>query len=420
MREATAFVLTHEPDPDRAASDSAHSLIALSITRSLGRRGVRVVRVHPNTADTSLYSKYVHSIEICPNQYVSEKALTDYLAELSKKYPGDRVLIPASDDCSQYMADNIEQLSEHFKLLNPDRQSMDKIRDKFLQYELARSVDVPIPETYFPESLSEAEALAQELKNFPYVIKPLVAQTWRRAEYQAVSKDKKAFTVTTPAEFLREYRRIAAMDKRLMVQEVIGGDDTNLVTVIGHCGSNGELMAYCARSKLRQYPIDYGYCTATVSCHNTIVEEQAKRLVQAADYFGIVGIEFKYDDRTGLYKLIEINTRPVNTTGISSGCGVDLPYIAYCDALGIPPPEFNGWEDGVVWVRLKQDFVAARELRKLGKLSYWEWLMSLRGKRVHGTLAWDDLRPFYLHYRDYLARKLRKYLDFAQPGRRVL
>ena len=82
MREATAFVLTHEPDPDRAANDSAHSLIALCITRSLGRRGVKVVRVHPNTADTSLYSKYVHSIEICPNQYVSEKALTDYLAEL--------------------------------------------------------------------------------------------------------------------------------------------------------------------------------------------------------------------------------------------------------------------------------------------------------------------------------------------------
>jgi D-aspartate ligase len=405
MSSATAFVMTHEPDIDRSRRNIAHSMIALAITRSLGRRGVNVVRLHPNELDTSLYSKYVSSVEICPNQYSSEDDLVAYLVSLGERYPGRRVLIPASDDCSLFIADHCEELSEHYELLNPNRESMEKMRNKFQQYELAKSVDIPIPETYFPKSLEEVRAFAPGLTNFPYIIKPLVAQIWRRAEYADVAQNKKAFTVNSPDQLIEEYTRISAMDKQLMIQEVISGSDTNLYTVIGHCDRSGELSAYCIRSKLRQYPVDYGYCTSTVSCHNNIVEDQAKRLAAAANSFGILGIEFKYDQKTDLYKLIEINTRPVNTTAISIGCGVDLPYIAYCDAVDIPAPEFKGWQDGIVWIRLKEDFVAARELRKAGKLTYRQWIKSISGKRIHATFAADDLKPFFLYYRNYLSNK---------------
>jgi D-aspartate ligase len=407
MQQTTALVMTHEPNINRSQNDSAHSIIALAITRSLGRRGVKVIRVHPNHLDTSLYSKYVSAIEICPNQYSSEDELLKYLKSLESKYPGKRVLIPASDDCSLFIADHQHQLSNVYEILNPSQTSMEKIRDKYKQYELAKSVDVPIPETYFPNSLDDVKSFAYELKNFPYIIKPIVAQTWRRVEYASVAQNKKAFTVENAEELIQEYIRIAEMDKRLMVQEVIGGSDSNLLTVIGHCGKSGELSAYCTRRKLRQHPIDYGYCTATVSCHNQIVEEQAKRLVLAAGCFGIVGIEFKYDEKTDLYKLIEINTRPVNTTGICVGCGVDLPYIGFCEAAGISGPAFHDWADDVVWLRLKQDFVAARELRAAGKLTYREWLASIRGKRIHATYARDDLKPFFMHYGQYIKNKLK-------------
>ncbi|MFV8819488.1 ATP-grasp domain-containing protein [Haliea sp. E17] len=407
MSTATAFVMTHESNATRTANDKAHSLIALAITRSLGRRGVRVVRLHPNALDTSLCSKYVSAVEICPNQYSSEEDLLNFLTELVQKYEGEKVLIPASDDCSMFIADHYEALSAHFRLVNPDSQSMKRMRDKLKQYRLAESAGVPIPETYCPESLEEVESLAGKLKNFPYAIKPLVAQKWRLQEYGSVSKNKKAFTVNSPEELVREYTRIAEADGQLMIQEIIGGDDTNLLTVIGYCGADSDLMAYCVRSKLRQHPIDFGYCTSTVSCHHDIVERQARQLMQRANYNGIVGIEFKYDKKSDQHKLIEINTRPVNTTGISSGCGVDLPYIAYCDVLDIPGPKFNDWEDGVVWLRLKQDFVAARELKKLGKIGYIEWLRSIRGKRVHATFAMDDLRPFLQHYSQYAINKFR-------------
>lgn len=163
------------------------------------------------------------------------------------------------------------------------------------------------------------------------------------------------------------------------------------------------------RSKLRQSPVDFGYCTATVSCHNDTVEHYARRLLRHSGYTGIVGIEFKLDPKTGEYKLIEINTRPVNTTGISIGCGVNLPLIAFRDALGIKQAPVSRWEDGVIWIRFAQDLGAALELRRRGRLTFSEWIRSIRGKRVHALLAFDDLRPFFGFYRRYTARQLKMF-----------
>jgi predicted ATP-grasp superfamily ATP-dependent carboligase len=162
------------------------------------------------------------------------------------------------------------------------------------------------------------------------------------------------------------------------------------------------------RYKLRQSPVDFGYCTATVSCHNDIVEQYARRLLWHSGYTGIVGIEFKFDPNTNDYKLIEINTRSVNTTGISIGCGVNLPVIAYRDAIGVKQEPVTKWEDGVIWLRLTQDFAAARELRRRGSLTFPEWFQSLRGKRVHAVLAANDLMPFIQFYSRYVWRQVAK------------
>ncbi len=162
------------------------------------------------------------------------------------------------------------------------------------------------------------------------------------------------------------------------------------------------------RSKLRQSPVDFGYCTATVSCHNDTVEHYARRLLRHSGYTGIVGIEFKQDPKTGEYKLIEINTRPVNTIGISTACGVNLPLIAYRDAIGLEQEPTTNWEDGVIWLRFAQDFGAVLELRRRGRITFPQWFRSIRGKRVHALLAIDDLEPFIQFYSRYIARHLGK------------
>ena len=412
MKNTTAFVISHEPNPSRTKKDLATSIIALTLTRALGRKGVKVIRVHPNFLDDSLASRYCENIEICPDLYADEAGLTAFLNELADKYDGKKVLVPASDDCSLYLARNERKLDSNFVLLNPSADTMQRVKDKKRQYALAKQVGVPIPETYFPQSWEELVGIAEFLEDYPYVIKPLEAEKWRLSSYSGVAGGQKAITVHNREQLIAEYERISIADPHLMVQEIIAGEDEHLVTFLGYCSEELKPLAHCIRSKLRQFPVDFGYCTSTVTIHNDVVERQAKLLLNQAGYTGIVGIEFKRDPKSGEYKLIEINTRPVNTTGIAAACGVDLPVIAYRDAIGESQQPVTNWEDGVIWMRLIQDIGAARELSRQGRLNAAQWFRSIRGKRVHALLAMDDMAPFLQFYWRYTVRHWDK-LDFG-------
>lgn len=415
MKRTTAFVISHESDASRSGKDKAISIIALTLTRALGRAGIRVIRVHPNLYDDSLSSRYCDGIEICPDLYESEHALTEFLLQMAGRYEGENVLIPASDDCSLYLARHSQRLTRAFALMNPSAETMESLRDKRRQYELAEAAGVPIPETYFPANDMEAEEIAGRLSSYPYIIKPLEAQKWRLRHYRKVAQGQKAIVVKDAEELVAEYRRIAAHDRSIMIQEIINGRDEHLLTFLGYCSKDKKPLAHCVRSKLRQWPIDFGYCTATVSCHDETVERYSKRLLRECNYTGIVGIEFKYDPLLNDYKLIEINTRPVNTVGLAIGAGVNLPLIGLRDVTGEPQEVDGDWQDGVIWIRLLQDFSTAIELRRRGRLTWSGWLRSIRGRRVHAILASDDLKPFLQFHVSYVKRWLRKVPGL--PGR---
>jgi len=163
--EAIAFVLTHRSDADRTRYSA--SLQGLALTRSLGRRGVRVVRVHPGKHELSLSSRYCWRAEDAPNVHESEEALQGFLLQLAQKYPGERVLLPASDDTAHFLGRHREALSGAYRVVAPSCETVETITDKRRQYEAAQSRGISIPETYFPRDLAAVEWLAPRLANNP-------------------------------------------------------------------------------------------------------------------------------------------------------------------------------------------------------------------------------------------------------------
>ena len=405
MKGETAFVLTHESNPQR--TEKSMSIIALAITRSLGRRGIAVVRIHPNLLDRSLTSKYCTKVEISPDSYASEESLLAFLLAMKDRYEGTRLLIPGSDDIACFVSKYHDALSGSFKVLAPHRVVMDSILDKKSQYEHAATLGIPIPETWFPAGLDDVRKLAAEVTRYPYVIKPLIAHTWRRAAMKGVSQGKKGFAVHDAEAMISQYEKIARGDTNVMIQEVIGGSDERLFTILSYFDEQSRPVAYCIRKKLRQLPVDFGYCTIGVSCHDEVVRAQSIRLLKGLGYHGISGVEWKHDPRTGEYKLIEVNPRAGNTIGIAIASGVDLPYIAFSDKIhGSESREPPAWRDGIKWIDFEQDFWAARELHKSGKLSLGDWGRSLIGRKVHAVYAADDIRPFADYLRGFLKTRL--------------
>ncbi|MGI9203125.1 MAG: ATP-grasp domain-containing protein, partial [Woeseiaceae bacterium] len=417
MKKTTAFIISHEPDATRAVENQATSVIALTLTRALGREGIKVVRIHPSHFDDSLYSRYSHATEICPNLHESESDLVAFLDRLGDRYPGTKVLVPASDDCALFLARHADKIHQDFVLLNPVPATMECIKDKQRQYALAVAAGVPVPETYFPDSKAEVAQIAKKLNEYPYIISPLEAQKWQLKKYAAVTGGNKAIIVHSRAELIDEYARISTTDSNLMIQEIITGKDANVITFLGYCSDAFKPLAHCISSKLRQSPVDFGNCTSTVTCHNDVVERYAKRLVNQCGYVGMVGVEFKYDPKKNDYMLIEIKCRPVSTIGIAMACGVNLPVVAYRDTIGEKQQPIFDWEDGVIWMRLLQDVAAGLELRRHGRLTISQWFRSIRGKRVHALLAFDDLLPFARFYARYCRQQLGKWLSARQRAK---
>jgi predicted ATP-grasp superfamily ATP-dependent carboligase len=239
-----------------------------------------------------------------------------------------------------------------------------------------------------------------------------VSHRWRRPEVKAVSKGRKALRSDDAEQLIAQYSDIAGVYTSVMIQEVIGGRDERLFTFLSYFNERSEPVAYCIRRKIRQMPIDFGFCTLTESCFDSNVEEQSIRLLRGIGFHGICGVEWKLDPKTGEYKLIEVNARAVNTTGIAPACGVDIPYIAFTDKVTGHATPVTKWREGVKWISLMSDLEAARELHLIGGLSLLEWWRSIKGVETHSVFAADDLRPslayIWAHVGQLAGRLLKK------------
>ena len=396
-----AFVFNHVGAGDE--NNKQCNLSTLAVVRSLGRRKIPVVLVTTGKRDAVIGSRYTKFVEYCPNLSDSSDKLLEFMLALSKRYPGEKVLIPSVDECAYFVGKYHDVLSDEYLIPAPNWDAVSKINNKRFQYETAEALDIPIPETYFPATLDDVAELSTTISNYPYVIKPNVSFEWKLKSARSGARGKKGIQVNDAEELVKWASEVFVPGHDFMVQEVIGGRDERLVTFLGFFTKDSTPDSYFIRKKMRQCPIDFGYCTMTESCHNPTVLDQSVRLLQSLGYHGVAGVEWKLDPSTDTYKLIEINGRPVNTTGCAIASGVDLPAIAYFNIIEKPLPAVTDWEDGQRWAWLAMDFWAAKELINEGNLSWRQWLKTAWSIKADAIFCWDDLGLSMHYYSRFIA-----------------
>jgi predicted ATP-grasp superfamily ATP-dependent carboligase len=145
------------------------------------------------------------------------------------------------------------------------------------------------------------------------------------------------------------------------------------------------------------------------------VAEAGLRLLQEMRFHGVSHVEFKRDARDGRLKLMEINARHYGTHTLATACGVNITAAAYYDAMGRPfraPRQ----REGVRWLLATRDLVASPRLMVRGKLTFREWLTSLRGVRVDGALSFDDPIPGAAEVLRTATRVSRRSFEVARRG----
>jgi predicted ATP-grasp superfamily ATP-dependent carboligase len=141
----------------------------------------------------------------------------------------------------------------------------------------------------------------------------------------------------------------AGLGIEFVFQEWIPGKHAASILIDGHVDRDGVMRGLTARRRVRQYPPRLGTSTSSVGIQLTEVEEAVRavrRLASELPYRGIFNVEFKFDARDGHFKIIEFNPRPCWYTGTIASGGVDLPWMAYLDAQGLPVPETDPYPTG--------------------------------------------------------------------------
>ncbi len=369
--------------------------MGLGVIRSLGERGVPVVAVSFDKRDVAHRSKHVVERARIPRPDKHEAEFIEALVALGRRSPGS-LLVPAHDAALVAIARHAPALSESFIVAAPPWAVVQTCIDKRATYEHARSVGVAAPIVRIPKRPDEVGPIIAEL-GLPVLVKPAVSHVF------VARFGRKMMAADTVPEARRLVEEASDAGIEVMLTEIIPGPASNGANYNAYFVDGTPVAEFTAR-QLRNSPSDWGSPRVVVSEALPEIVEPGRRLLTSLGLTGFANIEWKLDERDGVYKLMEINARHNMSSLLAVRCGVDFPWIEYQHrVLGRLPAAAPTFSPGRFWIDGVRD--AATTLRSWRSENdrtsdylrpylrphtgaHWAWTDPLPGL----TRGWDALR----------------------------
>lgn len=360
---------------------------ALGVVRAFGRRGIPLY-VYPDTPEYIRHSRWYRPLPKAPAPAPGPRTAAMLRDALERSGLEQAFLCACSDDWNRAVADLAQLSGDRFLSVVPTPHALDRLQDKGHLAALLQQLQLPMPLTRLVHDEADIADLPQSSETF-YFLKPTDSQQF------LMHFGIKGMKVPTVEEARARLREIVAAGLSVVLQEYIPGSFTEHYFVDGYIDRAGQIKALFARRRLRIYPPDFGNSTAMVSvplAEAAQAVDSVRRLLGAVDYHGIFSAEFKRDPRDGLFKLLEVNTRPWWFVDFAVRCGVDVCRIAYEDALGLPVEPVTDYRVGATCVFPYYDFFAVHPMLGDGRMTWSRWAREIL-PALQPVGCWDDPLP---------------------------
>ena len=307
----------------------------IGIARNLDRLGVDVFGLSSESDAPGMRSRFFRHVYTVPNSRDEPRALHERLMQIRQEHALAPVIFPTRDADVLFLHDYADPLSQYY-CLPPSREAAALLMDKLRLAALAQERDIAVPKTALCSSEADLERVGAEFA-FPLVIKPQMAEQWRRRGAWEEVGARKAILVDTPAQLRDEYRKVAAVSQEVLLQEYVAGEDSDIVVCCCCIGRDGRWLGHFTEKKLRQNPPLFGTGCLVEATPVPEIIEPSRRLLEACRYSGLAEVEFKRDRASGRFVLIEVNPRHWDQHELGRLVGVNLTRIAYEDWLGLVP-----------------------------------------------------------------------------------
>ncbi len=391
--------MTANPEQGSATTDGACSSLptngvgaiviggdyqGLGIVRSLGSRGIPVCIIDDELS-IARFSRYTkHAIRV--TEIRDEQKAAETIVAIGRQLKLDGwVLYPTRDETVAALSHHRDVLSRSFRVPTADWNVVRWAWDKRNTYKLAQEAGIPIPRTWFLQSIEE---IGQMDVTFPLIIKPAIK------EHFIYATKSKGWRADNRDELLGLLKQAAAFVpiSELMLQEYIPGGSGQQYGYNAFY-KEGRAIGSMTTHNLRSHPLQLGRSSTFVeSIDLPIIEGRAQQFLRAINYYGLVEVEFRLDPRDQDYKLLDVNARTWGYHSLGAAAGVDFSYMLFQDQIGRPVSPARA-RPGVVWARLTTDIPSGMLAVWGRQLGLWRFLKSVASLDTEPVFSLKDPMP---------------------------
>lgn len=354
--------------------------VGYTILKSLHQKGLKVWAADTSKRNICSMSKFCTGSFTYPDPFTEEDAfiqvLKDKVAELRP-----RVLMPTHDESvvimrhrDEFPADLIIPYDGEEKLL--------LLANKAESTELARKAGVPVPEVY--KSIDE-------VKSYPVVFKTVIGNSAKGVFFP---KDREELV-----KLMDKHK-----DEETLLEEWIGGTDYSVDCVRwdGFC----KTSVYHA---LVTKTDGGGTTTQREIVYMPQLEAAALKLMDAVDFHGVCGLDFRYDAENNKIAYIETNARFTGGLATPVAAGFDIPWIVYKLAT-----EGKYTEPINVRIGTRTKWILGDIITLVGRILKFKWniselrrVFSFSGFDAYDDFCKDDKRAILGEFSYYFGKLLK-------------
>lgn len=383
---------------------------ALAVTRSLGIKGIKVTVGADVSPSLSSSSRYCVGSFLYPSPQKDPDKFFNNIVQYTKK-ENDVVLFPITDVTLSEILRRKEEFSNSIVIPFENYAKYLQVSDKSKLFKHAQTLGVPIPKTYisseFPGNQIPIAALSGV--EYPIVVKSCFSKIR--------SGDTIIDSIVRYAKNEGELKSILSSDVfqnyPYLIQERIKGPGVGIFLLM----KDGRVLAKFAHRRIREKPPSGG---VSVLCESISPPSDALRaatdLLGSIHWSGVAMVEFKYDEKENIHKLIEVNARFWGSLQLAISSGVDFPFLLFKMATGGAIEEPKGYLLGMKsrWELGDVDHLLIRLLKKSSSLSLpkdcpsrldvaGEFFFDMfRPSVANEILRKDDPNPFYYEIKEYV------------------
>lgn len=346
-------------------------------------------------------SKYCKGV-IAPHPYNERDACIKFVMDFISKLDVKPFLLFASDEWMDMIGENEAEFRKIAYIPQGSWSEISQLYNKKYLYRIAEENGIPYPKTVEIEDMKELIDRIHDLQA-PYIVKPQTTISQNEiaktgiVTYHRTQKFENEEDLLKWADLLLKNN----INFPILIQEFIPGDATKLYTLTSYSDKNNILLAGSVGHKLRQFPPVAGRITSGVLQHDNKLFQLGELFLKKVNYHGLANTEFKLDERDGLYKLMEINTRLGAWNYSTLFAGINLVKVAIEDSLGITysGPKYIEKKDSSIWYNLTYDLSSVLIMnRKIGEKAYSmnfaQWKKSLGDNSFEAIWDKHDWKPF--------------------------